>query len=812
MNKNGIFLVVFLLLLGLPIYSPSSINTGITTEPIETHTTTAVATSGTLRILVTEDVTVINGSAADTNFDALGALITGCLDSVEAQATRAWLKFDLAILPQELSIQRATINAQLMSEYAEDDKPLGIYHCSDDSWVDSAITWNTQPTFSPTYSDVIDSPASPDMFANMKWYSWDVTSDARGSMNQGDMILSEVMKQVDETGPEPTFKAWTEMDTYVENATFLEIEYTAPTTINPTVDGIASGPMLDYINSDVPELGWQFTDPDYNDFQKDYDVELWNDAAFLDSLLWCAGHEYVTTVHNSFGDGIDGTSHPFGVRDEVRLQMKYLNTELPRSGILDKLYLTARNDTGNIQIEDLEISMAMVTDGGPLGSSFDANFDGVTPTVVLSSDLYNAEVIDGVIEIDVVNTFMVVENWHLVIQIRLMDNTGDIITLNRTTSGGPGYTAGLVGTGAYVSPISGYENTRTYDLRLGFLTQTVYTGDEFHQNAYPFATTVGEHGRFQIKYNQSYVNRAGYLDRAYIRVDTFSGDVVYENFIVKLVESPVIGYIDNGTWTANYGGATAYTVLDESEYTVKNLGGCLVIDFDNSFYYTNTHDLLIDLQWDSLVSGHSWVFFDESVIPGYRAWDVHFGIRYEGNGTAGYDLMLDFVNDDDSVPLEGCFTLVNGTDYYWRVRTCDSTGMWGDWTTQAFKYEIITSIPSYNTLVVTPSPAYVDQEVTVSLNVTHVAGVNDVTLEMDSAGYAMTADGDTYSYSFTPTAAGTINFTIYMQSNADTWANVTGSVTVLPAGAAGDLTMILIIVGAAAVVIIIIVIVMKKKK
>lgn len=813
MNKSGVFLVIFILLLGIAVVPTGPTYSATQIEPSSSVNTAALADTGTLKIVVAEDTYVANATNADTNFDGIGSVVTGVANIGVTSAARGWFKFDLTHLPQEFSITRATFNTYLFSEYQSDDKPLGIYYCNDDSWDSSVITWNNAPTFSATPSDVIDSPASPSMLEEDKWYTWEVTNDVRTSLSTGDMILTEVMKQVDESGTEQTFKAWRESETLIDYCAVLEIEYTSPTTSNPTVDGIATGPMLDYIKSDAPELGWTFSDPDSNDFQRDYDVEIWNDATYSDTLLWGRGYEMISTVHNSFGDGVDGNLHPFGVQDEVRLQMKYLNTELSESGIVDKLYLTARNETGHIQVENLEISMAMVTDSGALTTNFESNFDGVIPTVVLSADTYDVDVIDGVIEIDIANIFMVNENWNLVIQVRLMDNTGEIISLNRTTTGGPGFVAGKVGTGAYVSPTATYANTRTYDLRLGMLTQPVWDGSTGGVNYFPFGTDIGYSGRFQLKYNQSYVNRKGYLDRAYMRVNEFTGDVVFENFTVRLVETPVLGPISNGTWTENYGGAIAYSVLDENIYTVKNLGGCIVIDFDNSFYYTNTHDLLIDLQWDSLVSGLVRVNNKNTGAPSYRAFDVEWGGHTEGNDTAGYDLMLDFVNDDDSVNVEGGITLVNGTDYYWRVRTCDSTGIWSDWVTQSFTYQILTSLPTFTTPVVTPALAYIGQTITVTLNVTHSTGINSVILEMESTGYDMTADGDTYSFSFTPSTAATYNFTILMQSNADTWANVTGSFVVYPAGAGGvDMTMLLIIIGVVAVVIIIIVIIRKKKK
>jgi hypothetical protein len=82
----------------------------------------------------------------------------------------------------------------------------------------------------------------------------------------------------------------------------------------------------------------------------------------------------------------------------------------------------------------------------------------------------------------------------------------------------------------------------------------------------------------------------------------------------------------------------------------------------------------------------------------------------------------------------------------------------------------------------------------------------------------MTGSGDTYSYTWTPTTVGVLDYTIYVRSNENTWASVSGTFNVTAAstgtgtGIPIDTTTLLIIIGAAAVVIIIIIVVMKKKK
>lgn len=292
-----------------------------------------------------------------------------------------------------------------------------------------------------------------------------------------------------------------------------------------------------------------------------------------------------------------------------------------------------------------------------------------------------------------------------------------------------------------------------------------------------------------------------------------SDDIVFDNFSVTIVETPMLGPITNGTWVNNYGGATPTVVLDESMYIVRNVGQCIVIDFDNTFYYSNNFDLLLDIQWDSLVSGAFRILENVPYTSSYRAWDLHYaGDFREDSDVAGYDLLIDFVNNEDSVPLEGCITLTDGTWYYLRARTCDSFGVWGDWTTLQFKYEVVSEIPGYSDPISTPVPAIEGEDVTVSINVTHSLGIYEVLFELNGLNYSMTAVGDTYSNTWAPATTGLLNYTIYMRSNGDSWASVDGSVLVQTAATGpSDMTLILVIGAVAVVIVVIIVVVLKKK-
>ena len=809
MIKERVLLVVLLFLIAASVVPAIPVDAAH--ENDMSNIEAATTPMRTLHVPLTADGTVVNGSYANTNFDTYDDLFLGVGYDSEWLMARSLFKFDLAHLSDEIKIQSAALMVQVDDEHSGIDFPVATHYSDDDSWEPSLITWNNQPSFEAQASSVIDSPDSPHMFEPGTWYAWDVTSDVRLTL-AGDKVLTEVLKQVQEMYTPSTFKYLTKQSKSPFNASYILIEYTAPSVSDLTVNGHSTSPSIDYIRDANPDLGWQFSDADQGDFQRDYDVEVWDSQYYNGTRLWKNSHESIVTVHNSFGANPLGNVHPFGTQEEFRMQMKYSDSQIPRSGVVDKLYFTSSRDEGVMQIENLEISMLQVTGTSYLTSNFSSNYDGRTPTVVLSADLFETSVRNGVIEIDIENTFFVSAYLDLIIEIRLTNNVGDLFFLNRTFSGGPGSVACAHGVGASVRMLADYATTRTYDLKLGFLTGRVAESMSSSYNGYPFSVDPTTSGRFQIKWNQSFINRAATIDKAYFLAMEMDDTPIFRNLTVRMVETPVLGNLDHINWESNYGGVTPTVVLDKALYEVRNLGGVLVIDFMNDFQYTNTHDLLIDFQWDSREGDGAYVSYALGDSSSYRAWNVSWGhTRYNDHGLAGYDLFLDFIHGEDTVPLEGCITLANATRYYWRARACDCLGVWSEWTTGNFKYEVVTSVPTYTTPVYTPIPALVGYDVTVSLNATHATGIQAVYIEFSGTNHSMTGVGDTYSYTWAPTAAGDIEYTIYIQSEADTWSSVAGimQVQTLP-GSGADMTMFLII-GGLAVVVVVIVVMMKRK-
>ncbi len=136
-NKSGVFLVIFILLLGIVVVPIGPDFSATKIKPNSSVDTAALASTGTLKIIVAEDAGVLNGSYADTNFGGDSQLYLGTGDEGVWVAARSYLKFDLIQLPSEMSVQRATMNVFVDEEWVSAggvDEPVGVYYCTNNTW------------------------------------------------------------------------------------------------------------------------------------------------------------------------------------------------------------------------------------------------------------------------------------------------------------------------------------------------------------------------------------------------------------------------------------------------------------------------------------------------------------------------------------------------------------------------------------------------------------------------------------------------------------------------------------------------------
>ena len=776
-------------------------NPGFSAEPA------ALGGPAEMYIGVFEDEAVFD-TQPDTNFisnDYRGGLWVG-FEFTDGVA-RSWLKFDVGQVSKEIGITGAFLNAYLNDEYAAGDLPIAAHYSASDAWSEATLTWNLQPAFDSSPLATIDSPASPDMFVLGNWYSWDVTAAFTDALSN-DKMLSLVLKQIDEGATSDTWNYFLDEDYSVAesfNASYISVEYTTPDAVDLSVDGFTDPPLTDYVQDATPTFGWAMSDSGSGEYQRDYELEVWNNEHFNDTLLWSQDHSDFVTIHDA---STGPNSRPFGTADEFRYQMKFVSSLLPRSGIVDEITFETTQLTGTMVFENLQVFMLGVQNAADLTTDFAANYDGVQPISVLKSPSLAAPIVNGRFTIDIENTFFLNSRINLIIELRYTNNTGTLTSTPVTLAAG-GSVAYTRGAGASTSTTAGFTYDRLHTLEILFASDIIFDPASGSSNSFPFGADVGYPGAFQMKYNTSLIPDTGIVDKIWIPVYSFTGDVLYENLTIRMVETPRLGPLSHTDFDSNFAGATPVIVLEQSSYLVRNLGNVLVIDVDNVFHYNGEHDLLIDMRWDEQVSGYADVIRDIGA-GGYRAWDISwFASPVEGNDTRTYHMYLDFTHSDNSVEYDGT-PLVDATVYFWRVRTCDSTGIWSDWTNHEFKYEVLTSVPDFTTPVVDPDPAVIDLPVTVSLNVTYFLGINQVLMEFDGSNHTMAMVGNTYSYTLTPDEVGNVTYTIYMESNIGTWSSVSGLIEVVQPGLTlGDMTLWLIAGVAGAIIVIVLVVIMR---
>ena len=811
MNKrylSGSLLFLFTVMLIVPL----SYNSVITVENAETIVTEPIATLSQggpveMKIPVFEEEAVVSGTP-DTNYDLntnRGGLWVG--NGSPSGVARSWVKFDLSSIPDGVVITSASFHAYLVDEWNfTQDAAIGLHYSANDSWSEPGITWNNQPEFAAAPSDVIDGPAGPEMFVNGTWYEWEVTSDVEEAL-AGDKMLTEVLKQIDEDTPVETWKYFVEDEYDHFNATYLALEYMTPETTNLAVDGHSSSPGIDYMQSDTPTLSWEMTDS-AEDNQKNYQLEVWDNSHFNDTLMWeDSGIDTVATVH----DGSSSYIRPFGTpNNEFRIQFKYLASQLSNSGVVDKLYFEMSEEFGTITFENLQVLLTNTVVAGDLTTDFAANLGSSHQTQVLYRDVYDAPIIDSWLVVDVEDVFFLNALRNFIIELRFTNSSGDTGPTYQT-SGVGGSVAYVFGADASTSTVAAFAFDQTYSLRIAFSSDPILDNGLTMSNSYPFGINNGiAPGIFQLKYNKSLIHNTGLVDRIIFPVNDFEVEVVYENLTIRLVESPVLGPLNHTDFEGNYGGAEPTVVVDTETYTIRNLGGVAVLELANEFYYNGEHDLLIELTWDAKVSGDLRVYRTNDA-GGYRAWNMTHGVSIYGNDAAGYHMYIDFINENSEVEYAGT-ALVNATQYFWRVRTMDSTGIWSPWATQSFTYAVLSSVPEWENLSFTPDPGVEGSSLTVSIDVTYLLGVESVLFEFDGTNHSMSATADTWSYTWTPDDHGNFTYAVYMNSSINTWSSTSGIIEIEePTSLLPDDYMLLIIAGAAVIILILVIVLLKKR-
>ncbi|MGY5875407.1 MAG: DNRLRE domain-containing protein [Candidatus Thorarchaeota archaeon] len=395
MKRTTTFLILILTfsMFSAAIPIASNVVAEIAIEDVPTSLAATLGSYVTV-IRVSDDAPVFEFDPNTNWDDDSGGVVLSCSNS-SGSMSRSWLKFNLKHLPVNLHFTRATVNLFTVSSSGSADYPRGIHFSENDTWTEESITWNNQPDYNGIPAAVIDSPASPDMFDVGFWYEWEITAEVTQTLEQ-DGILTLVLSLENEDSSGETNLAFSSREygivigDYGYNAIpYISIEYEVPTTTELQVDGFSESPQIDYISSANPDFSWTFNDTDPDDFQKNYELEVWNNSAFDDTLLMHEGNSEVSVVHDTAGVG---TSSPdtFNIPFEVRAQYKWPASMISQSGVVDKLFFEMDVLSGITTYNDLAIYMVCVEDSSDLTSNFQSNYDAQTPIQVLNRSEYTA--------------------------------------------------------------------------------------------------------------------------------------------------------------------------------------------------------------------------------------------------------------------------------------------------------------------------------------------------------------------------------------------------------------------------------------
>jgi|GEM_PF-784241 len=165
-----------------------------------TLTATASTSAGAYYLTPVADAQVVSGKPT-TNYGTSTNLYVQSSNAGSYKNERLWLKFDLSGIPGGATISSATL--QLWNFNAA-GPALAAEVCggAGDTWSETGITWNTQPSFG--------APLSTQTFvAGTKnvWYAWDVTPFVQNKWSDNKLV-SLVVKAVDEdstASPAPSY-------------------------------------------------------------------------------------------------------------------------------------------------------------------------------------------------------------------------------------------------------------------------------------------------------------------------------------------------------------------------------------------------------------------------------------------------------------------------------------------------------------------------------------------------------------------------------------------------------------------------------
>lgn len=158
----------------------------------------AAGLAGVVDIGSYEDAQVVEGQPT-SNFGGETNMYVASAAGGSYQDERAWIKFDISgQIPPGATINSAKLRLYCWKADTADDMVAAVHGGTDDTWAETGITWNTQPTYEATALDQQTMTANQAYY----WVEWDVTGFVQTETGTGDSVVSFVVKPATE-GQDP---------------------------------------------------------------------------------------------------------------------------------------------------------------------------------------------------------------------------------------------------------------------------------------------------------------------------------------------------------------------------------------------------------------------------------------------------------------------------------------------------------------------------------------------------------------------------------------------------------------------------------
>lgn len=159
----------------------------------------------------------VESGVPNSNFGTSTNLFIESTSAGTFKNERAWLRFDLSGIPAGATITSAKLN-MFCWRTAGASLPVSAHGGNDDSWAETAITWNSQPTF----GTALDTQTLATGVENVT-YTWDATAFVQTKF-AGNKLASLLVKPVTEDSADATAPSYGfDSKEYTANHPYLQV-------------------------------------------------------------------------------------------------------------------------------------------------------------------------------------------------------------------------------------------------------------------------------------------------------------------------------------------------------------------------------------------------------------------------------------------------------------------------------------------------------------------------------------------------------------------------------------------------------------